>query len=100
METKPDSLEMDANCSTIEAKKSRNGVGICVRNHQYKMLEVCRTSDRVIAVKILLSHNVWTIVSAYAPPEPWSIPLRNWNLLPIPIQELELNQNCHHWNWN
>ena len=34
--------------------------------------------------------------------EPGSIPLRNWNLLPIPIQnpELELNWNCHHWNWN
>ena len=31
------------------------------------MLEVCRTSDRVIAVTILLSDNVWTIVSAYAP---------------------------------
>ena len=36
------------------------------------------------------------------PPEPGSIPLRNWNLLPIPIPipELELNWNCHHWNWN
>ena len=29
------------------------------------MLEVCRTSDRVMAVKIVLSDNVWTIVSAY-----------------------------------
>ena len=29
-------------------------------------------------------------------PEPGSIPLRNWNLLPIQIPEL----NCHHWNWN
>ena len=27
-----------------------------------------------------------------------SIPLRNWNLLPIQNQELELN--CHHWNKN
>ena len=31
------------------------------------MLEVCCTSDRVMAVKIVLSDNVWTIVSAYAP---------------------------------
>ena len=31
------------------------------------MLEVCRTSDRVMAVNIVLSDNVWTIVSAYAP---------------------------------
>ena len=67
METKPESLEMDANCSRVEAKKSRNGVGICVRNHQDKVLEACRTSDRVMAVKIVLSDNVWTIVSAYAP---------------------------------
>ena len=29
-------------------------------------------------------------------PEPGSIPLRNWNLLPIPSPEL--NWNCHHWN--
>ena len=58
---------MDANCSTVEPKKARNGVGICVRNHQDKVLEVCRTSDRVMAVKIVLSDNVWTIVSAYAP---------------------------------
>ena len=48
-------------------KKARNGVGICVRNHQDKVLEACRTSDRVMAVKIVLSDNVWTIVSAYAP---------------------------------
>ena len=48
-------------------KKARNGVGICVRDHQDKVLEVCRTSDRVMAVKIVLSDNVWTIVSAYAP---------------------------------
>ena len=59
METKPESLEMDANCSTVEAKKRRD--------HQDKVLEVCRTSDRVMAVKIVLSDNVWTIVSAYAP---------------------------------
>ena len=45
-------------------KKARNGVGICVRDHQEKVLEVCRTSDRVMAVKIVLSDNVWTIVSA------------------------------------
>ena len=45
--------------------------------------------------------------------EPESIPLRNWNLLPIPNPisgigielelpslELELNWNCHHWNMN
>ena len=31
------------------------------------MLEVCRTSDRVMAVKIVLSDNVWTIVNAYDP---------------------------------
>ena len=33
-------------------------------------------------------------------PEPVSIPLRNCNLLPIPIPEL--NWNCHNWNlsWN
>ena len=31
------------------------------------MLEVCRTSDRVMAVQIVLSDNVRTIVSAYAP---------------------------------
>ena len=31
------------------------------------MLEVCRTSDRAMTVKIVLSDNVWTIVSAYAP---------------------------------
>ena len=49
------------------AKKARNGVGICVRDHQDKVLEVCRTSDRVMAVKIVLSDNVWTNVSAYAP---------------------------------
>ena len=48
-------------------KKARNGVGICVRDHQDKVLEVCRTSDRVMAVKIVLSDNIWTIVSAYAP---------------------------------
>ena len=65
METKPESLEMDANYSG--GKNARNGVGICVRNHQDKVLEVCRTSDRVMAVKIVLSDNVWTIVSAYAP---------------------------------
>ena len=39
----------------------------CVINHQDKVLEGCRTSYRVIAVKIVLSDNVWTIVSAYAP---------------------------------
>ena len=38
-------------------KKVRNGVGICVRNHQDKVLEVCRTSDRVMAVKIVLLDN-------------------------------------------
>ena len=59
METKPEILEMDVNCSTVEAKKARNGVGICVRNHQDKVLEVCRSSDRVTAVKIVLSDNVW-----------------------------------------
>ena len=48
-------------------KKARNGVGIYVRDHQDKVLEVCRTSDRVMAVTIMLSDNVWTIVSAYAP---------------------------------
>ena len=48
-------------------KKARNGVGICVRNHQDKVLEVCRTSDRVMAVKIVLADNAWTIVNAYAP---------------------------------
>ena len=48
-------------------QKARNGVGICVRNHQDKVLEVCRTSDRVMAVTIVLSDNVGTIVSAYAP---------------------------------
>ena len=48
-------------------KKARNGVGICVRDHQDKVLEVCCTSDRVMAAKIVLSDNVWTIVSAYAP---------------------------------
>ena len=32
--------------------------------------------------------------------EPGSIPLRNWNVLSVPIPELELNWNCHHWNWN
>ena len=37
---------MDANCSTVEAS---------------------RTSDRVIVVKIVLSDNVWSIVSADAP---------------------------------
>ena len=45
-------------------KKARNGVGIFVRNNQDKVLEVCRTSDRVMAVKIVLSDDVWTIVSA------------------------------------
>ena len=50
-------------------KTARNGVGICVRNHQDKVLEqeVCRTSDRVMAVKIVLLDNVWTIICAYAP---------------------------------
>ena len=66
MTTKPESLELDANCSTVEAK-ARNGVGICVRNHQDKVLQVCRTSDRVMAVRILWSDNARTIVSAYAP---------------------------------
>ena len=31
------------------------------------MLEVCRSSDRVMAVKLVLSDNVWNIISAYAP---------------------------------
>ena len=48
-------------------KKARNGIGIYVRNHQDKVLEVCRTSDRVMAMKIVLSDNVWIIVSAYTP---------------------------------
>ena len=48
-------------------QKARNGVGICVRNHQDKVLEVCQSSDRMMAMEIMLSDNVWTIVSAYAP---------------------------------
>ena len=46
-------------------QKSTNGVGICVRDHQDKVLEVYRTKYRVMAMKIVLSDNVWTIVSAY-----------------------------------
>ena len=46
-------------------KKARNGVGICVRTHQDKVLDLCRTSHRVMAVKIVLPDNVWTIFSAY-----------------------------------
>ena len=53
---------MDVNCSTMEAKKARNGVGICVRNHQDKVLEVYRSSDSVTAVKIVLSDNVWNTI--------------------------------------
>ncbi len=34
-------------------KQARNGVGICVRDHQDKVLEVCRTSDKVMAVTIV-----------------------------------------------
>ena len=36
-------------------KKARNGIGIilCVRNPQDKVLEVCRTSDKVMAVTIV-----------------------------------------------
>ena len=68
METKPDILEVDANCSTMEAKEARNGVGICVRNHKDKVLEVRPSLDRVItAVKLVLSDNVWNFISAYAP---------------------------------
>ena len=44
VEIKPRILEMDAS----------NGVGICVINHQDKVMKVCRTSDRVMAVKIVL----------------------------------------------
>ena len=57
---------MDANCSMMEVEKARNGGGICVRNHQDKVLVVCRTSDSVMAVKLVLSDNVWNIISAYA----------------------------------
>ena len=32
-------------------KHARHGVGICVNNHQDKVLEVCRSPDRVKAVK-------------------------------------------------
>ena len=46
-------------------KQGRNGVGICFRNHQDKVLEVCRSSDRVMAEKLVLSDNVWNIISAY-----------------------------------
>ena len=42
-------------------------VGIRVRHHQDKVLDVCRSSDRVMAVNLVLSDNVWTIVSPYAP---------------------------------
>ena len=47
-------------------QKARNGVGICVRNHQDKVLEVCRTSDRVMAVELMLSDIVRNVISAYA----------------------------------
>ena len=69
METKPESLEVDANCFTVEAKKHEMELGYVSETIRIKCwsLEVCRTSDRVMAVTIVLSDNVWTIVSAYAP---------------------------------
>ena len=48
-------------------QKARNGVGICVRNHQDKVLEVHRNSDMVMVMNIVLSDDVWNIISAYAP---------------------------------
>ena len=64
METKP-ALGDGCRLFFSGGKRGRNGVVICVRNHQDKVLEVCRSSDRVMAVKIVLSDKVWNIISAY-----------------------------------
>ena len=76
-------------------KKARNGVGICVRDHQDKVLEVCRTSDRVMAVKIVLSDNVWTIVSTYAPQVGYDEDTKNafWNVLEAVIMKVLHKEN-------
>ena len=46
---------MDANCSTVEANNHEMELWlVCVRDHQDKVLEVCLSSDRVMAVKLVL----------------------------------------------
>ena len=95
VETKPESLEMDANCSTVEAKKHEMELGYVSRDHQDKVLEVYRTSDRVMAVKIVLSDNVWTIVSAYAPQVGCDEDTKNafWNELEAVIMKVPHKEN-------
>ena len=59
METKPESLEMDANCSTVEAKKHEMELGYVSETSRIKCW-------RYVVLQIGLSDNVSTIVSAYA----------------------------------
>ena len=76
-------------------KKARNGVGMCVRNHEDKVLGVCPTSDRVTALKIVLSKNVWTIVRAYAPQVGCGEDRKTafWNELEVVIMKVPHKEN-------
>ena len=78
-------------------QKARNGVRICVRNYQDQVVEVCRTSDRVMAVNIVLSDNVWTIVSAYAPQVGCDEDTTNafWNELEAVIMKVRTKKNSY-----
>ena len=78
----------------IAASKGNKVLGMIRRNITYKE-------------KSLIVPLYKAIVRPHLESEPGSIPLRNWNLLPIPELELELpslelglNWNCHHWNRN
>ena len=73
---------------------------------------VSDTSDTKPTAYALCVHRYSDTVQRYNSPELRSIPRRNWIILLIPIPELELNWlnsvqaelelnwNCHHWNWS
>lgn len=49
-------------------ENNRNGVGIIIpSNLQSSIINVTKTSDRLMSIKLVIGNKIWNVISAYAP---------------------------------
>jgi len=59
---------MGTNCGIQGSSNARNGVGILVLKELVDfVVEVRRTSDRIMAIKVVVGLKILNVVSVYAP---------------------------------